>query len=540
MAGPPASRMSLAVVARSWLTSVRARGPMSDPGSLVLAALTFGLVITLAALRLAGAPDAPQLPVQAILVLVFGALVVRDYRLAVTIVMIELATAGASGRWTVYPGGLSGRIVVDALVVLGALRILYRAWRTSGRVDLGRYGLHALVAAAVLVLVWVPLGLLSGYPPSDVIGDGNGYAFLAFAVVFIALLGQGHGRWVRDSLLVACSFNAIFLFGIFLLALSGIVPLYPTARIALGTLGFDGAVGIMPSGAWRLYPATSLYIQVGLVLVGWRLLQAPRLWLWALYAILLVDLGLTYTRGFWIGAAGALAIVLLLGAKSVRRAVTVLAGTASIVLLVTAIGLVVGFSVPDYLLDRAASSLTARPVPSGTPASPVPTVSGEPVVRPTTPPLVDELGAIGNQIRIEQARILVGHILEHPILGSGFGAIARDYPYGDISRYEISYLDLAFKTGVIGTMIFLSLPVRLLLDGLKGRLGRRRLSASVSRREASVPIAIVASILAVSASNPYLFAAYGLMPILVSVAWLDPLGPDPPPSRLDQDGEGVG
>lgn len=528
MAGRPASRMSLAVVARSWLTSLRTRGLMSDPGSLVLAALTFGLVIILAALRLASAPEAPQLAAQAILVLVFGALVLRDYRLAVTIVMIELATAGAAGRWTVYPGGLSGRIMLDALVVLGALRILYQARRTSGRVDLGRYGLHALVAAAVLVLIWVPLGLLSGYPPSDVVGDGNGYAFLAFAVVFIALLGQGHGRWVRDSLLVAGAFNAIFLFAIFLLALSGIVPLYPTVRIALGTLGFEGAIGIMPSGAWRLYPATSLYIQVGLVLVGWRLLQAPRLWLWALYAILLVDLGLTYTRGFWIGAAAALLIVLLLGAKSIRRAVTVLAGTATIVLLVTAIGLAVGFSVSDYVLDRAASSLTARPVPSGTPASPAPTVSGEPGIRPTKPPLVDELGAIGNQIRIEQARILVGHILEHPFLGSGFGAIAKDYPYGDISRYEISYLDLAFKTGLIGTVIFLSLPVRLLLDGLKGRLGRRRLPTSVSRREASVPIAIVASILAVSTSNPYLFAAYGLMPILVAVAWLDPLGPDPP------------
>lgn len=527
MAGRPVSRMSLAGGARSWLMSIRTRGLMSDPGSLVLAALTFGLVLILAAMRLASAPEAPQLAAQAILILVFGALVLRDYRLAVTIAMIELATAGAAGRWTVFPGGLSGRIVLDALVVLGALRILYRAWRTSGRLDLGRYGLHAVVAAGVLVLVWVPLGLLSGYPPSDVVGDGNGYAFLAFVVVFIALLSQGQGRWVRDSLLVACAFNAIFLFAIFLLALSGIVPLYPTVRVALGTLGFDGAIGIMPSGAWRLYPATSLYIQIGLVLVGWRLLQAPRLWLWALYAVLLVDLGLTYTRGFWIGAAAALIIVLLLGAKSIRGAVTVLAGTTSIVLLVTAIGLAVGFSVPNYILDRAASSLTARPVPSGTPVAPAPTGSGQPGIAPTVPPLVDELGAIGNQIRIEQARILIGHIRERPLLGSGFGAIATDYPYGDISRYEISYLDLAFKTGLIGTVIFLSLPVRLLIDGLKGRLGRRRLARSISRREASVPIAIVASILAVSASNPYLFAAYGLMPVLVAVVWLDPMGADP-------------
>jgi hypothetical protein len=43
----------------------------------------------------------------------------------------------------------------------------------------------------------------------------------------------------------------------------------------------------------------------------------------------------------------------------------------------------------------------------------------------------------------------------------------------------------------------------------------------VDTRETSVVVAIVASILLIAGTNPYLLAAFGLTPIILSVAWLD-------------------
>jgi hypothetical protein len=39
----------------------------------------------------------------------------------------------------------------------------------------------------------------------------------------------------------------------------------------------------------------------------------------------------------------------------------------------------------------------------------------------------------------------------------------------------------------------------------------------------AVPAAIILSILVASATNPYLMGAFGIMPILLAIAWLDPV-----------------
>ena len=131
-------------------------------------------------------------------------------------------------------------------------------------------------------------------------------------------------------------------------------------------------------------------------------------------------------------------------------------------------------------------------------------------------------------MRLVQIQVLIGHIVQRPLLGSGFGAVASDYPYGFVSRYEISYLDLAYKTGLIGTGLFMSLILRLLVDCLRGRFGSLRLAAGVEPAEMVVPMAVIIAMLVAGATNPYLFAAYGVTPIIISIAWLDPIGSGQP------------
>ena len=135
---------------------------------------------------------------------------------------------------------------------------------------------------------------------------------------------------------------------------------------------------------------------------------------------------------------------------------------------------------------------------------------------------VDTSGEVSNLIRAEQARVLLGHIRERPILGWGFGTIAPDYRYGSIFSYELAFLDLWYKTGIVGLFLFLSFPIRLIVDALRGRLGRLSIPLGLEPRAMAVVVAVISSVLISGATNPYFLAAFGLCPILAMIAWLEP------------------
>lgn len=499
--------------------------------TIVLSVWVVADIIGLALLRLHDAPGGLVFIAQLALLGAFAALAIFDLPVAVGIVVVELAVGGAGGGWTVFPGGISGRIALDAIVFVRSMAWFFSDVRNLGRAALGRYGAHAVLIAILMPAVWIPLGLLSGHRPQDVIQDGDAYLFLAFTLTIVTVMRRVGGQWFRSWLMVACASTAVFTGLLLVLQALGIVPLWPTVRGALIdgplNLAFGGQVGFMPSGAWRLYLGSGLYLQVGLTLAAWRLLERPKsMLIWLLYSLLLVDVIASYTRGFWYGSIIALVIVLVLGFRRVRSSAILVGGTASILLAATLVGGLLGFSLPDYLLQRASSTLIARPAPTPMFASPDPIASSDPIASPDPRPsaTVDYLGEIGNQIRLDQARILLGHVLRHPVLGEGFGAIAPDYPYAKSFRYELSFLDLAYKTGIVGFLLFMSYPLRLLLDLLRARAGRLSLPGDVGRREVAVPAAIMVSVLAASATNPYLLGAFGLLPLLLAVAWLDPIG----------------
>jgi hypothetical protein len=424
---------------------------------------------------------------------------------------------------------------MDAIVTLRALATIGLDWRRTGRLELGRYGPHALFLSVVIPGVWMTLGLLNGNRPSDVFGDGNGLAFFAFAVVLIVLIHRGEGQWLRQWLLIACAVSAVVTGLLILITATDLIPMeLPLRRALLEQLSFGGSFGYLPNGAYRLYLGSGLYLQVGLALTTWRLLSGrTNLWPWALYALLWADVLATYTRGFWIGAVLAVGLTLALGARSLRRPVAIAATSVLLFILSSGAGTLVGFSLPDYVLNRTASALSTGPgqvpAPTSQPAgSAQPGGSAEPGSPGSTAaaPGRDIAGEVSNEVRIEQIRVLMGHIVQRPVFGSGFGSIAADYQYGQIYSYELAYLDLAFKAGVVGLLLFLSFPLRLLLDALRGRLGRLRIGKGVGRRETSVVVGIVGPLLVTGGTNPYLLAAFGLFPILATIAWLEPAGED--------------
>jgi hypothetical protein len=483
----------------------------------VLVAVSGLTIIALTALLLLDAPRPIVSVLQVVLIAAFLGLALLDLRAAVAIAMLELAVAGASGQWTRFPGGISGRVALDMTVALAGAIWLLRDWRRHGRLELGRYGAHALAIAALLPLIWMPIGLLNGNLPRDVVADGNGHLFLAFSLACIALIRQGHGAWLRHWLLVVCAANAIVTLTMIVAILAGVVPLRTLADILYGDLLAGNVIGFQSNGAFRFFLASGLYLQVGLALVAWRLMQQPRsVPYWILYAILLIDVTATYTRGFWIGSVLALAAVLVLGSASWRRAATVVGGSAAVFVLATVIAVPFAFSVPDYVFQRALSITATEPLPT-LPAKPGEEGASSGGIS------ADKAGALSNQIRVHQAQVLVGHIVERPILGHGFGTIAPDYQYAQIFSYELAFLDLLYKTGIVGLLLYVSFPIRLIVDALRARFRGLAIPAAVSPRETAVVVSIVASIMVSGATNPYFLSAFGLMPIIVMIAWLDPL-----------------
>ena len=133
----------------------------------------------------------------------------------------------------------------------------------------------------------------------------------------------------------------------------------------------------------------------------------------------------------------------------------------------------------------------------------------------------DVAGQASNAYKVAEAKALWGYIKKRPLYGYGFGKVASDFSTG--YSYELSYLDLLLKAGLIGLLLYLSFPVRQIVDAWRLRRSRAHaISERVRRIGASgIVVGVVVGILVAGATNPYLFAAFGLLSILMMVAWLE-------------------
>jgi hypothetical protein len=133
----------------------------------------------------------------------------------------------------------------------------------------------------------------------------------------------------------------------------------------------------------------------------------------------------------------------------------------------------------------------------------------------------DVAGEASNSYRVAEAKALFHYIKRRPIYGWGFGSIATGFSTS--YSYELSYLDLLFKAGILGLLLYLSFPVRLIVDALRLRIRRTNVIPEEVRSIGApgVVVGVVVGILLAGATNPYLFAAFGLVSFFAMVAWLE-------------------
>jgi hypothetical protein len=320
--------------------------------TLVVASATILLVMALTAIRAAGA-DIEVLPLQLALLGLFCALAALDFRVAAALAIFELVLGGAGGRWTVLPGGISGRNVFDAVVVLAAVASAAQRERVRTLIR-NSYLWHALALAAIFGGVWFTLGFINGHTPKYVVQDGNGLLFFGFMVVIVVLASEVGSDWIRRVLLAACILNAVIIAALDLAVATHVIALRPTLDEILIRLQMGGVSGVLPDGSFRLSPASALYLQVGLAIVTAALLRRPRrVGLWAVFALLWIGVVMSYTRGYWVGALVAVVLALAFGTSRWRSLGAVVAGTLALAIVAVSSLALLGFSLRAYVVDRA-------------------------------------------------------------------------------------------------------------------------------------------------------------------------------------------
>lgn len=334
-----------------------------------LAAGTIALILALGTLRVTGGSSDAMRVLQASLVVVYTVLVWTDLRAAMAILMLEIVLGGASGHWTKVAGPISGRVLLEALLMLRVAVVLVR--ERSRQQLLGRYGLHALAVALLIPAIWMTLGVARGNTLSNVFGDGNGIALFSLAIAFELLLRDGWGAWIRGWFFVCCVANAVVTGAFVLVSRVGIVGLATLSHVLVDKLALGNVVGYMPNGAYRLYLANSLFLPIVIAFTSYKLLARPRSpWLWALFALAWADVIATYTRGVWVSTAAVFVAVLVVGARRASDAIPFLGGAAALFVAAVVVGQVSGSSLIDYVFTRTSSITQVTPTGSKGPRYP--------------------------------------------------------------------------------------------------------------------------------------------------------------------------
>jgi O-antigen ligase len=353
-------------------------------------------------------------------------------------------------------------------------------------------------------------GLLLGHAYGNlidyIVGDARGFLFLAGALplLFFATRRKADLNFVVGCFLsIVAFFGAAKLFG-YTLILAQIISV-KQLYITLGeyipqeiNIWGHSSLIIVPrlflTGDFWLMFALPLFVSLALVTKSRRM----RVTLYGAIGMLFVGLVSSQTRGLWLGALLALAVVFWLSHLGNRLKIAII--------------------LPVLLL--AVFSLSQDFLPS---------------VRETIVTSFD-FKESSNLGRVGQFQPLMDMVRKHVILGNGFGSYARDHPGPDPRApwsYELQPMDFLMKMGVVGCGLW-GLFLVWLLHGL-WRVYKRA-EDPTHRALAKGLLGGLWGMLFASATNPYFSSSPGMGCLTFTVVIVDMLYQQAPIRRRKEDG----
>lgn len=409
-------------------------------------------------------------------------------------------------------GHVFGLPIRKGLFVVGILFSIYMIFREKIKIE--KVFLIPIIVVCIYLAYGSIIGLINRNSLGDIFSDVNSF----LGIIYILLLiGYVKGRNENIDKIINVFVNCAVIVAIMTITLFFVSRIYLPNNLEIivtynnlnSKLEYGFISGLVMSNNYaRVYLYNGIFMQLAAAIMFIKLFNKDKnVFGIVKLAILLVGIYVSNTRGFWLGTIGAVVISMIYYLWRFKK------------FNLTLRNIVIAL-IPLILV----SVIIPKTIVAVSPEQNLPNSSGS--IKDRIESISDFENDESNKVRAIQLKFLVNRIKEKPILGWGFGAHIEEYPQYMIDNnlqpvsstsFELYYIELLFKTGIIGILIFFGYLVfnfvKLIVLLFKKNLRMRDEQVLVGWTIGTM------SILASSITNPYI-AGLSVFFVLVMEVYL--------------------
>ena len=409
-------------------------------------------------------------------------------------------------------GHVFGLPIRKGLFVVGILFSIYMIFREKIKIE--KVFLIPIIVVCIYLVYGSIIGLINRNSLGDIFSDVNSFLGIIYILLLIAYVkGRNENIDKIINVFVNCAvivaIMTITLFFVSRIYLPNNLEIIVTYNNLNSKLQYGFISGLVMSNNYaRVYLYNGIFMQLAAAIMFIKLFNKDKNVFGILkLAILLVGIYVSNTRGFWLGTIGAVVISMIYYLWRFKK------------FNLTLRNIVIAL-IPLILV----SVIIPKTIVAVSPEQNLPNSSGS--IKDRIESISDFENDESNKVRAIQLKFLVNRIKEKPILGWGFGAHIEEYPQYMIDNnlqpvsstsFELYYIELLFKTGIIGILIFFGYLVfnfvKLIVLLFKKNLRMRDEQVLVGWTIGTM------SILASSITNPYI-AGLSVFFVLVMEVYL--------------------
>ena len=409
-------------------------------------------------------------------------------------------------------GHVFGLPIRKGLFVVGILFSIYMIFREKIKIE--KVFLIPIIVVCIYLAYGSIIGLINRNSLGDIFSDVNSFLGIIYILLLIAYVkGRNENIDKIINVFVNCAvivaIMTITLFFVSRIYLPNNLEIIVTYNNLNSKLQYGFISGLVMSNNYaRVYLYNGIFMQLAAAIMFIKLFNKDNnVFGIVKLAILLVGIYVSNTRGFWLGTIGAVVISMIYYLWRFKK------------FNLTLRNIVIAL-IPLILV----SVIIPKTIVAVSPEQNLPNSSGS--IKDRIESISDFENDESNKVRAIQLKFLVNRIKEKPILGWGFGAHIEEYPQYMIDNnlqpvsstsFELYYIELLFKTGIIGILIFFGYLVfnfvKLIVLLFKKNLRMRDEQVLVGWTIGTM------SILASSITNPYI-AGLSVFFVLVMEVYL--------------------
>ena len=409
-------------------------------------------------------------------------------------------------------GHVFGLPIRKGLFVVGILFSIYMIFREKIKIE--KVFLIPIIVVCIYLAYGSIIGLINRNSLGDIFSDVNSFLGIIYILLLIAYVkGRNENIDKIINVFVNCAvivaIMTITLFFVSRIYLPNNLEIIVTYNNLNSKLQYGFISGLVMSNNYaRVYLYNGIFMQLAAAIMFIKLFNKDKnVFGIVKLAILLVGIYVSNTRGFWLGTIGAVVISMIYYLWRFKK------------FNLTLRNIVIAL-IPLILV----SVIIPKTIEAVSPEQNLPNSSGS--IKDRIESISDFENDESNKVRAIQLKFLVNRIKEKPILGWGFGAHIEEYPQYMIDNnlqpvsstsFELYYIELLFKTGIIGILIFFGYLVfnfvKLIVLLFKKNLRMRDEQVLVGWTIGTM------SILASSITNPYI-AGLSVFFVLVMEVYL--------------------